>query len=355
MEVKKTLAVGHFYNAPFQEACQVHLNRIREVFFAWPGVLSCRPAPAFTPEVRAQLVGDLKWCRANGILLDTLFNCNCYGDLAVSPDLADFVSRMLGEMDAEGLFPDVVTTTSPFIATVLRQRFPSVKIRLSINMRIHGTVGCEPILELFDSFYASREHHRDLAWLARLGEWSRAHGKVLGMQANSGCLRQCPFQQFHDNLHGHNRMGQSKVGEQFGFSVFRCKTNYDRGNYEDFLRATWIRPEDLPLYEEHVEVVKLATRRHAHPVEVLNAYATYSYDGDLALLTDPSYPFPQAFDNAALGASSLWPQVRSCPDANDCRHCGRCTALLGDVFRPHGAGEPSGAHAASAFTRFYKG
>jgi len=150
-------------------------------------------------------------------------------------------------------------------------------------------------------------------------------------------------------------MGQSKVGEQFGFSVFRCKTNYDCGNYEDFLRATWIRPEDLPLYEEHVDVVKLATRRHAHPVEILNAYATYAYDGDLARLMDPAYPFPKSFDNAAFGASPLWPEVRDCPHANDCRHCGRCTALLGEVFRPRGAGEPAGAHAASAFTRFYKG
>ena len=31
-------------------------------------------------------------------------------------------------------------------------------------------------------------------------------------------------------------------GEKFGFSVFRCRTNFERGHYEDFLRAIWIRP-----------------------------------------------------------------------------------------------------------------
>ena len=331
--MRRTLAVGHFLNAPFVEACTPHVGRIREVFFAWPGVLSCRPAPDFTDEVRARMMADLRWCKANGILLDTLFNCNCYGDIAISPELADLVTRTLGEMDAEGLFPDIMTTTSPFIATVLRQRFPQVKIRFSVNMRIHGPLGFEPVMELFDSFYASREHHRDLAWLAKLGAWSRAHGKVLGMQVNSGCLRQCPFQTFHDNLHGHNRLAQSKVGEQFDFSVFRCKTNYERGNYEDFLRATWIRPEDLPLYEEHVEIVKLATRRHAHPVEVLNAYATYAYDGNLADLMDPVHAFPKAFDNKAFDTTPLWPEVRGCTQANDCTHCGKCTKLLETVFR----------------------
>ncbi len=331
--MKKTLAVGHFLNAPFIEACSPHLGRIRETFFAWPGVLSCRPAPEFTAELRARMIADLKWARENGILLDTLFNCNCYGDIAISDEIADFAERMLGEMDAEGLFPDIVTTTSPFLATIFRRKHPSLKIRLSVNMRVHGTAGLEPILDLFDSFYASRERHRELDWLSALSQWAKAHGKTLGMQANSGCIRQCPYQQFHDNMHGHNRIAQSKAGEKFGFSVFLCKTNYERGRYEDFLRSTWVRPEDLPEYENLVDVVKLATRRHPHPVEVLNAYATYSFDGDLGELMDASHKFPRKFDNRRFDkAKDLWLAVRGCRDANDCRHCGRCSALMDEVF-----------------------
>ena len=332
--MKRTLAVGHFLNADFRSACAKHVGRIRETFFAWPGVLSCRPAPDFTPELRARMVDDLRWARANGIELDTLFNCNCYGDIAISQELSDFVSRNLREMDAAGLMPDTVTTTSPFIATVIRREFPSVKIRWSVNMRVHGTTGFEPVMDLFDSFYASRERHRELDWLADLSKWAHANGKVIGMQANSGCIRQCPYQTFHDNLHGHNRIAQSKVGEQFGFSVFICKENYARGRHEDFLRSTWIRPEDLPEYEEHVDVVKLATRRHPHPVEVLNAYATYSYDGSLADLMDACHVFPKSFDNKSFDAAlPLWRQVRGCRDANDCRHCGRCAALMKEVFK----------------------
>ena len=40
----KKLAVGHFFNGDFTGVCAAHLPRIKEVFFAWPGVLSCRPA-----------------------------------------------------------------------------------------------------------------------------------------------------------------------------------------------------------------------------------------------------------------------------------------------------------------------
>jgi hypothetical protein len=326
---RKILAVGWFDNAPFTEICARRVSRIKEVFFAWPGVLSCRPAPEFTEELRRRLIADLLWARSNGIELDTLFNCNCYGDVAISRELRDFVVRMLGEMDSAGVFPDTVTTTSPFIATVLRREFPSLKIRGSVNLRIHGTLGFEPVAELFDSFYASREHHRSVGYLRRMREWADANGKTFGVQANSGCLRQCPFQQFHDNLHGHNRIAQSKAGEEFDFSVFRCKTHYARGNFEDFLRATWLRPEDMPIYEPYVDVVKLATRRHPYPEKVINAYADCAYDGNLADLMDPVHEFPKPFDNTLIGSSPLWPEVRDCPHADNCLHCGRCARLSG--------------------------
>ena len=331
----RNLAVGHFLNEPFVEACTPWVARIREVFFAWPGVLSCRPAPEFTPEVRERMFADLMWCRENGILLDALFNCNCYGDNAISPELADFVEATLRDMNGRGLFPDIVTTTSPFIATVLRQRFPQVKIRWSVNIRVHGTVGFECVDELFDSFYASRERHRDIAYMKELSEWARSRGKVLGMQANSGCLRQCPFQQFHDNLHGHNRIRQSGVGAKFDFSVFRCRTNYARRNWEDFIRATWIRPEDVPAFEPYVDVVKLATRRHRFPVKVLNAYASYSYDGNLLDLMDPVHSdlfAPRVIDNKSF-PEDFASTVAACANANDCRHCGRCAAVLERVMK----------------------
>jgi len=334
--VRRSLAVGHFFNGPFQSACAAHVGRIREVFFAWPGVVSCRPAPDFTPELRGQMVSDLRWARERGIELDALFNANCYGDAAISPELADFISRILGEMDAQGLMPDTVTTTSPFIATVLRRRFPQVKIRWSVNLRVHGTVGFESVLELFDSFYVSRERHRDLACLAEVRKWADAHGKVVGIQANSGCIRQCPFQTFHDNLHGHGdgrRPQDVATAAEYGFSFFRCKTHYARGDYEDFLRSTWIRPEDLPEYEQFVDVVKLATRRHPRPVAVLDAYATYSHSGNLADIMDPAFEFPGSFDNAAFDrAGALWREVRGCAHADDCRHCGKCSALMKEVY-----------------------
>ena len=189
--------------------------------------------------------------------------------------------------------------------------------------------------DLFDSFYAGRNTHRRLDYVKEMSSWAKAHGKSIGIQANSGCLRQCPFQQFHDNLHGHNRIRQSGIGAKFDFSVFRCRTAYARRNWEQFIRATWIRPEDVPLFEPYVDTVKLATRRHRFPTKVLDAYATYSYDGNLLDLMDPIHSdlfAPRIIDNKSF-PSDFATTIGTCPHANDCRHCGRCADVLSRVLK----------------------
>ena len=50
----RTLAVGWFDNAPIRAICGKYVSRIKEVFFAWPGVTASRPMTEWTPE-RKQL------------------------------------------------------------------------------------------------------------------------------------------------------------------------------------------------------------------------------------------------------------------------------------------------------------
>ena len=169
----RKLAVGWFDNMSFRHACEPHLGRIKEVFFAWPGVIASRPMDDWTAKRRAQTVADLKWARENGVELDTIFNANCYGDISMSEKLADLVTEKLGEMDANGLFPDHLTTTSPFIAKIVRLRFPSLKIRLSINMDIASPVALGYVEDLSDAFYAGRDARRRLDYVTEMAAWAK--------------------------------------------------------------------------------------------------------------------------------------------------------------------------------------
>ena len=81
----RTLAVGWFDNAPFRAICGKYVLRIKEVFFAWPGVTASRPMAEWTPERKQLFFEDIAWCRNEGMELDAIFNANCYGDIAILP------------------------------------------------------------------------------------------------------------------------------------------------------------------------------------------------------------------------------------------------------------------------------
>ena len=100
-------------------------------------------------------------------------------------------------------------------------------------------------------------------------------------------------------------------------------------------------------------VVTSDNPRSEDPEAIIRAYATYSYDGDITKITDPVFDFPFSIDNAALGASPLWPEVRDCPNTHDCRRCGKCDALLEELKAK--SAHKEGVSTTTAFVKFFKG
>lgn len=315
----------------FCEMLADYREMVSEVYFAYPGTASGRPDPGGDPELRERLLYELCEIKRSGIALDLLFNANCYGGKAVSAELEKRIVGIISELNRKNVPPGIVTTTSPFVAATVKKNFPDIEIRASVNMRIDSTLAMEYLADKFDSFYIRRDLQRDLPTLRKFHEWCRAHGKKLGMLANSGCLRNCPYQTFHDNLVAHD--AQVRKCENVG--VFlphlcweRCRK---RENRSDFLRGSWIRPEDIRLYAPYVDVIKLATRQHASPRLVISAYASGHFDGNVLDLTEPCFAgafAPYILDNTQLAMSDL-PGL--C--AGNCRHCGKCERTLEKAMR----------------------
>ena len=327
-------AVGYQPGVAGELFCEIvadYREHIAEVYFAVPGTPSGRPEPERDRELMDQLASELSEIKKLGIGLDLLLNGNCYGGGAVSREFACEITRTIAKFAEIGLEPDVVTTTSPFAAAVVRTDFPNVELRASVNMRLDSTLALEYLADSFDSFYIRRDLQRDLPTLRRFGEWCRAHGKKLGLLANSGCLRNCPYQTFHDNLVAHD--AEVRKCENVGdFLPHLCwKRFQERENLSDFLRGSWIRPEDLHHYAPYVDVIKLATRRHASPRLVIAAYTSENVDGNAFNLTEPCFSSaaaPWILDNKLLAADDL-PGL--C--ATDCHHCGKCEAVLAKALR----------------------
>ncbi len=282
----KKFAIGYdrVDGKSFTAMIEPYLSTIKEVYFSWPGLISGRALKDDKNLDREKeiLLADLIWCRNHRVGLDLLFNANCYGENAFGEKLRYQVYDIIEELKDNGLFPEVVTTTSQYIAKVIKVKYPEIDIRASVNMRIESTKSMEFISDIFDSFYICRDIQRDLDTVKHFYDWSEKHGKKMCMLVNSACLRCCPVQTWHDNFLCH----ESWRGEEQEFILrypYRlCERHFkEQEHLVDYLRMSWIRPEDLQHYEPYAYTMKLATRRINHPELMLQAYCEGSYNGSL--------------------------------------------------------------------------
>jgi collagenase-like PrtC family protease len=321
---------------PLVEIVRDFRDRIEEVYFPWLDMPSGR-SPMSAREgfvdwgAQERLEADLRAFRQMGVRLDLLLNANCYGGEGLSQALAHRICSLIDHLGSSvGL--DTVTTCSLFVARTVRQHFPAIDVRASINMRIGTVRGLEYVADLFTSYNLQREHNRDLERIAEVRAWAEAHGKGLHFLVNSGCLSFCSGQVFHDNLVAHEAEIGCRANVE-GWNPSQC-WNYlaDRRHWPALLQATWVRPEDLRRYEGLFPVAKLATRMHADPRRVVRAYCEGRYRGNLLDLFEPSHApllMPHIIDNMRFPAD-WFERTTTC--GRRCEGCGYCEAVLEEVL-----------------------
>lgn len=300
--------VGYQMNAPhFLDEIIQNKNRIAEVYFSWGGYANGRHSQLrqhrMSPwEAQNRLEADLHRLSKAGIGLNILFNAMCYGRDSQSRRFFQGIGDTIETVSSRFLLRSV-TTTSPLIAKFVKSNFPNLDVRASVNMDIGTVEGMDYVKDFFDSFYLQREKNRDLATIQTLNVWCAEHGKKLYLLANSGCMNHCSARVFHDNLVAHEeQIAEMDNGYQF------------RGICGDYLKehpmaavysTSYIRPEDVHLYEGLVPAMKLATRVNGDPVRVLRAYLNGSYSGSTLDLMEPNHTatlYPYLLENRRLQA-----------------------------------------------------
>ena len=154
---RKKFAFGFFFEKrngfSFRDLVEQYAPFLQEVYFPWPGLLSAREIEGDPTALRKQIIDDMRFCRSKGLKLDLLINATCYGDKAVTEaQRLDYFAN-LAEMDKAGILPEIVTTTSPYIANITKKFNSSIDRRASVNMRLNSTIAMEYVAESFDSFY----------------------------------------------------------------------------------------------------------------------------------------------------------------------------------------------------------
>ncbi len=331
------LSVGYQYseNFDFTDIVKKYADKINDVYFAWIDCASGRSAVGgydgyLDYGLADKLLTDLSIIKSLEIKLNLLFNANCYGEDSMSVVLEGRVCSIIDFLSDKGLCPDIVTTTSPAIAYIIKRRYDGIELKASVNMKISTIKGMQYVSHLFDSFCVAKECNRNIESLKVLSNWAKENGKGLSILANSGCMRDCSGQIFHDNMVAHEAEISSK--RNIDFMPYMC-WNYlkEPENRVSILQNTWIRPEDLVNYEGIVDTFKIASRSHRLPSMVIAAYARGRYSGNLLDLFEPGHGpalAPYAVDNDMF--PSDWFEHTSLCN-NDCESCTYCKSVWDKV------------------------
>jgi collagenase-like PrtC family protease len=305
---------------------------ISEVYYAFPSAASGR-APVGTSDgwtfadALDTMAADLEDIAATGVGLVLLLNASCYGGRAMSFSLQDEVRK---SMELAGRIGGLkaVTTTSLFIARCVKRDFPGVPVRASVNMRIGSIAAMEHLAGAFDGYYLKRELNRSPKMIAELKAWCDAHGKTLHLLANSGCLHDCAFQTFHDNLVAHEAEAAQEPGPGVRYAAPCWEYLEAPERHWRVLANCWIRPEDLHHYEAWFDTAKLATRMHDHPRMVIAAYAQERFHGNILDLLEPGHG---TLPGMPILANDRFPddwhqRVTACQ--HRCQSCGYCAEVF---------------------------
>lgn len=253
----------------------------------------------YLPEVkRSNVERYVKKTHEHKIQFNYLLNASAMGNLEYTKEGQRNIEDLLEWINGIGV--DSVTVTSVFFLRLIKKRYPRLKVRVSAHrytdnarkVRFWVNNGADYIV------VSEVNIHREFKILEAM---KKAAGNVeLQLIVNNWCRQDCAIAGTH--AVGLSAGSQSK---NKGFPLDYCSLVCNELRLREpvnYLRANWIRPEDLPMYEKigyhNFKIVERNT-----PTQILldrvKAYSERHYDGNLLdLVQNYSYAYEKFGDKA---------------------------------------------------------
>jgi collagenase-like PrtC family protease len=287
-----------------------------------PGARAMKWLPAVKEDELAEHIAQ---CRAHGIGFVYTLNASCSANREFTAEGQKWLAARLGwlvDVGAEG-----VVATNPYVIEMVKRRYPELRVSLSSLVRV-DTVDQGLFYDRLgvDAIYLPEYLNRDFKLLRALRKRLRCD---LVPIVNLGCLVHCPLRDYHSNFISH-ASESLRQGCYLDYSLAKCTQLKSAGPVE-LIKAPWIRPEDLAIYEElGFRHFKLAGREKGGEwiVRAVAAYSARSYSGNLNDLVigldgvDPFGELPVTLDNKRLEGFVNFFRKKDCRlGCEGCTHC----------------------------------
>jgi collagenase-like PrtC family protease len=240
---------------------------------------------------RQELADYVKKTHDKGMEFNYLLNASTMSNMEYTSEGQREINRLLGWLNEIKI--DSVTVANVFFLKLVKKRFPNIKVRVSSHrytdnprkIRFWKDAGADCIV------ISEVNIHREFKVLEAMRE---AAGDTVELQliVNNWCRQDCA-------IAGNHAVGLSSASQKKskGFPLDFCSLYCNNMRLTDpvhYIRANWIRPEDLHIYEnlgyKRFKIVERNTPT-AILLERVKAYHERRYDGNLLYLFQ-NYAYP---------------------------------------------------------------
>jgi len=246
----------------------------------------------YLPEVnRAGLERYVRKAHEHGIGFNYLLNASAMGNTEYTREGQRRMEEMLEWLDGVGV--DSVTVANIFFLRLIKKRYPRLKVRISSHRFTDNARKVRFWVENGADYIVVSEIsvHREFKVLEAM---RKAAGDVeLQLIVNNWCRYDCAIAGNHAVT-----LSAASQADNRGFPLDYCSLVCNQIRLNDpvnYIRANWIRPEDLHLYEdlgyENFKIVERNTPTQIL-IERVKAYSERRYDGNLLDLVQ-NYAYPE--------------------------------------------------------------
>ncbi len=272
---------------------------VDEVYGKFPddGISGGRPRYLATPLSASAMRRYIRQLEQHGIAFNYLLNGACFGNREWTRSWQKRLTGLLGRLADLGVRR--LTVSTPYLLELVKRRFPEFKVKVGIyaqvdtprRARFWEDLGADAIT--VESFSINRN-------FPRLEAIRKAVSCDLQLIVNHVCLLNCPMQSYHQGGFAHASDDTTTLF--IDYCLLRC-SRQRLIDPSQFIKSTWIRPEDLGAYEAIGYTTFKLLERGIPSAELLRRVKAYSerrFDGNLAELL-LSYSFREP-----LRRESFW-------------------------------------------------
>ncbi|MBI2964308.1 MAG: U32 family peptidase [Deltaproteobacteria bacterium] len=190
-----------------------------------------------------------------GIRFTYVMNATCLGNREISEDGRWEILQRLEWL--RGVGAAAVVTANPYVMELARKSTPDLELQVSVLAAVNDARKAAFFRDLgADLIHIDPQINRDFR---RLESIRRAVDCRLSVVVNEGCLLSCPIRQYHANTISHSVEGIERR-YYVDYCYYRCSLARN-ADVVEYLRAPWIRPQDLAEYEAvGIDLFKIAGR-----------------------------------------------------------------------------------------------